>query len=239
MNSLDRLARRLGLDAAPPRFKEAFTHRSFAVEHRIDYDNQRLEFLGDAVLELILTEELFERYPEYREGELTKIRSFLVCEEMLASFARRLELGSCLELGRGEIETSGENRDSTLADLFEAMLGAVYLDCGMENARRIIRDLLRGLPGEPHQVLASLNPKGRLQELSQGRWNEAPRYSVLQVSGPPHSPRYLVEAAIRRFVAPGTGGSRKEAESAAAARLIPALENEINAPTPGKGKGRP
>ena len=226
MNSLDRLARALGFDEVPPHFKEAFTHRSFAVERRIDYDNQRLEFLGDAVLELILTEYLFVRYPACREGELTKIRSSLACEEMLAEFARRLELGSCLELGRGEIETRGKQRDSTLADLFEAMLGAVYLDCGLESARRLVEELLRQLPDDPLQVLATLNPKGRLQELSQAQWNETPRYAVLQVTGPPHSPRYLAEAKLRRFVAAGSGNSRKEAESAAAARLIAHLESD-------------
>ena len=227
MNSLDRLCRRLGFAEVPPHFKEAFTHRSFAVERRLGYDNQRLEFLGDAVLELILTEHLYHRYPDSREGELTKLRSSLVCEEMLAGFARRLELGSYLELGRGEIETMGKNRDSTLADLFEAMLGAIHLDCGMEAARRLIEELLREIPGDPRQVLATLNPKGRLQELSQAHWNEAPRYDVLQITGPPHAPRYLAEVKVRRFTAPGTGGSRKEAEIAAAAMLIPRLEQEF------------
>ena len=228
MNSLARLARRLGFDEVPPRFKEAFTHRSFAVERRIDYDNQRLEFLGDAVLELILTEYLFARYPDCREGELTKLRSSLACEEMLAEFARRLGLGAYLELGRGEIETRGKNRDSTLADLFEAMLGAIYLDRGMEAARRLVEEQLQEIPGDPRQVLATLNPKGRLQELSQARWNETPRYAVLQVTGPPHSPRYLAEAKLRHFTAPGSGNSRKEAESAAAAMLISRLEQEIS-----------
>ena len=228
MDSLLRLARALGFDEVPPHFKEAFTHRSFAVERRIDYDNQRLEFLGDAVLELILTEYLFVRYPDRREGELTKIRSSLACEEMLAEFARRLGLGACLELGRGEIETHGKNRDSTLADLFEAMLGAVYLDRGMESARHLVEDLLRQIPEEPHLALATLNPKGRLQELSQARWNETPRYAVLQVTGPPHSPRYLAEARLRGFTAPGSGNSRKEAESAAAAALIAHLESETS-----------
>ena len=228
MNSLDHLARRLGFDKTPPHFREAFTHRSFAVEHRISYDNQRLEFLGDAVLELILTEYLFVRYPDRREGELTKIRSSLACEEMLAEFARRLGLGAFLELGRGEIETHGKNRDSTLADLFEAMLGAIYLDRGMDSARRLVEELLSQTPEEPHQALATLNPKGRLQELSQARWSETPRYAVLQVTGPPHSPRYLAEARLRCFTAPGSGNSRKEAESAAAAALIAHLESETS-----------
>ena len=227
MDPLCRLARALGFDEVPPHFKEAFTHRSFAVERRIDYDNQRLEFLGDAVLELILTEYLYSRYPACREGELTKMRSSLACEEMLAAFARRLDLGAYLELGRGEIETRGKNRESTLADLFEAMLGAIYLDRGMETARQLVEEQLRQIPEDHRQVLATLNPKGRLQELSQARWNEIPRYTILQVTGPMHSPRYLAEAQLRKFTAPGTGSSRKEAESAAAAQLIAHLENEL------------
>jgi ribonuclease-3 len=202
-------------------------HRSFASEHKISYDNQRLEFLGDSVLELILTEYLFEHYPQYREGELTKIRSSLACEKTLAGFARKLSLGSYLFVGKGELESNAKHRNSTIADLFEAVLGAIFLDCGMEYAKKLVIPLIEELDEAPHAVLSTVNPKGRLQELSQANWNETPRYTVLNVSGPSHNPRYFVEVRVREFTACASGKSRKDAETKVAAQLTSYLEESV------------
>ncbi len=219
MNDAEELSRSLHLPGTAPHLTEAFMHRSYAVEHDIAYDNQRLEFLGDAVLEIIQTEFLFEQCPDATEGQLTKIRSALACESSLAAWARELELGRWLKVGKGEGDSGGAARRSTLADLFEAVLGAVYLDLGLEAARQFVLPLLRSGFDNPHELLLELNPKGRLQELSQHRWGKTPSYSVLSVCGPPHMPRYDVEVRVGGCVSIGNGDSRKEAESRAASRL--------------------
>ncbi|MCQ2378776.1 MAG: ribonuclease III, partial [Victivallaceae bacterium] len=139
MANLGRLREKLGFRSETPAYlAEALTHRSYAVEHGTRCDNQRLEFLGDAVLEIVLSEYLFSLYPDAPEGELTKMRSALARESTLAQIAAEMELGSFLKVGRGEAESGGERRASTLADLFEAVLGALYLDAGFDAARRFI-----------------------------------------------------------------------------------------------------
>ena len=211
--------RKLGLPGDAPHLAEAFTHRSYAVENGLDYDNQRLEFLGDAVLEIIQSEFLFKRCPDAPEGQLTKIRSALACEGTLAEWARQLELGDFLRMGKGEDYSGGAARRSTLADLFEAVLGAVYLDLGFAAAQQFVTPLLEASFSDPGELLLELNPKGQLQELSQRLYGRTPVYSILSVSGPQHLPHYDVEARVARFVAVGGGNSRKNAESAAAALL--------------------
>jgi len=228
VNEPEELLRRLGISGAAPHLAEAFTHRSYAVEHDIGYDNQRLEFLGDAVLEIVQTEFLFKRCPEATEGELTKLRSALACEAALASWARELGLGRWLKVGRGEDGHGGAARRSTLADLFEAVLGAVYLDLGIEAARAFVLPLLEAHVGDPGALLLELNPKGRLQELSQRICGKTPTYSVLAVSGPQHQPVYDVEARVAGCAAVGSGNSRKQAESQAAARLYRYLADDSN-----------
>jgi len=219
MNAARELSRHLGLPGTAPHLTEAFMHRSYAVEHGIDYDNQRLEFLGDAVLEIIQTEFLFRRCPDAPEGELTKLRSALACESALAEWARRLNLGEYLKVGRGEEDNGGATRSSTLADLFEAVLGAVYLDLGMESARAFVMPLLESSVGDPGELLLEINPKGQLQELTQRRCGKTPIYQVIGVFGPPHQPMFKVEARVGGWVAVGDGSSRKQAESRAAALL--------------------
>ena len=218
MNEETELARLLGLPGPAPHLAEAFMHRSYAVEHDLGYDNQRLEFLGDAVLEIIQTEFLFRRCPEAPEGELTKLRSALACEGTLAEWARRLGLGNHLKVGRGEVD-NGPARASTLADLFEAVLGAVYLDLGMTAARDFVLPLLESSVGDPGDLLLGINPKGQLQELTQRRFGRTPAYIVLGVFGPPHRPNFKVEVRAGGWAAVGDGGSRKQAESRAAAEL--------------------
>jgi len=219
MNEAGELSRRLRLPGTAPHLTEAFMHRSYAVEHQLDYDNQRLEFLGDAVLEIIQTEFLFRRCPDATEGQLTKLRSALACESALAEWSRQLRLGEFLKVGRGEEDSGGAARRSTLADLFEAVLGAVYLDLGMEAARGLVLPLLERSLGDPGELLMELNPKGQLQELTQRRFGKTPVYQVLGVSGPHHLPEFKVEVRVGGWVAVGDGTSRKLAESRAAAVL--------------------
>lgn len=214
------LARKLGFpETAYPLLKEALTHRTYAVEHHLAYDNQRLEFLGDAVLEILHTEYLYFRYPNMPEGDLTKVRSALACESTLAALARNQKLGEYLLIGNGEKECGGNDRDSTLCDLFEAVLGAIYLGCGYDAAKKYLKNLLETFYPDPQKLLISLNPKGLLQEFSQSRWHRTPEYRLLRSGGPQHCPFYEMEVRVNRFVALGAGNSRKQAEIHAAEKM--------------------
>lgn len=238
MSEFSKLEAKLGITFTDPDLcKEAFTHKSFAAEHDLKYDNQRLELLGDAVVQIILTEELFRRYPALQEGALTKIRSALVNQDSLARFARDLELGENLRLGRGEKEMNGHDRVSTLCDLFEALTGAIYLDQGLETARRFFLDTLNRLVPDPAAVLSDLNPKGSLQEFTQQLGKGVPRYKVLSVSGPDHKPVYEVEVSIQG-IEPETASAsnRKQAEGLAAGKLLTRLKQELNKQDKGNQK---
>ena len=218
---IEKLKRILKLDFKNPSLlKEALTHRTYAVENKLRYDNQRLEFLGDAVLEIILSEYLYSLYPEADEGVMTKMRSALAQQEAIAQVARSLELGSYMYIGRGEAASGGADRDSTLCDLFEALLGACYLDMGMAFARKFVLDLIAREFPAPHRMLAGVNPKGSLQEYTQHKFGYPPLYEVLSVSGPEHSPVYEVRVSAGDYSAAGQGGSRRLAEFQAAANLI-------------------
>ena len=218
---IEQLKRVLGIEFQNPHLlKEALTHRSYAVESKLAYDNQRLEFLGDAVLEIILTDYLFASYPEAAEGSLTKMRSALARQDSIAKLARRLGLGNYLYVGRGETGSGGAERDSTLCDLFEAVLGACYLDAGLETVRGKVLNLIREEFPAPHRMLAGLNPKGTLQEYTQHVMGFAPEYRILKIEGPEHSPVYKVEALAGTYRAQGSGGSRRQAEFAAAGAMI-------------------
>ncbi len=204
----------------------ALTHRSYAVEHQFNYDNQRLEFLGDAVLELALSDYLYKRYPEYDEGFLTRIRSVLACEGALAGLARHFSLGAYLLMGRGEIESGGAERESTLADLFEAVIGAMYLDGGWEQARNFIEKVLLEVYPDPAKLLTRSNPKGALQELAQRSYSIMPEYEVLNVTGPEHLPCFEVKVSLGSHSAIGSANSRKAAETIAASNLLQELESK-------------
>ena len=212
-----------------PVLREAVTHRTYAVEHGIRYDNQRLEFLGDAVLEIILTEYLFHLYEDLSEGDMTKIRAALSCESSLAKAARGLGLGDYLLIGQGEQDCCGNERESTLCDLFEAVLGAIYLCAGLEASRRFVLDRLERDCPDPKRLLLSINPKGQLQELVQSRWKRVPEYRLFRHGGPPHDPFFEVEVRVGNLVAPGRGGSRKQAEVDAAGKLAGFLHNRYGA----------
>lgn len=201
---------------------EALTHPSLAYEsQKPHFDNQRLEYLGDAVLQLIVTEELFRRFPDFPEGQMTKLRSRIVSRTALARFALAIELGDYVMLGRGEEASGGRKRASTLADAFEALIGAVFLDSGLDPARELV---LRICGSELRELVASQeerNPKGELQELLQAIQPTAPVYRIIGESGPDHRRVFQAEVVwVNRVLASGKGKSKKEAEARAAAEAL-------------------
>jgi len=198
--------------------EEALTHASLAkkLKHELQ-SNQRLEFLGDAVLQLTLSEVLFRLWAKADEGTLSKGRSRLVSTAALAHMARRMGLGAFLRMDRGEEANGGRDRDSILADAFEAIVGAVYLDGGMTACQELVGRLfapdLARLQAQPEDQ----NPKGRLQEKLQSLNREAPTYHVLETTGPDHERLFVVEVRWNgRVLGSGVGRSKKEAEAAAA-----------------------
>jgi len=197
---------------------EALTHPSLGHEtQRHHFDNQRLEFLGDAVLQLIFTEHLFQRFPSFSEGQLTKMRSRLVSREGLKIHAMSIGLGNYLMMGRGEESSGGRVRASALADAFEALVGAMYLDSNLEAVRRfLLREAEPDIQNLIHEPV-DVNPKGRLQELLQSLSPRSPSYSVVHQSGPEHQKNF--ESVVRWQnveLGRGIGKSKKEAEVAAA-----------------------
>lgn len=209
---------------------ESLTHRSFANENRtrVKGDNDRLEFLGDAVLDLIVAELIFANYPQLASGELTKLRSSVVNEGALATAARANGLGELLLLGVGERKTGGDGKDSLLADAYEALLAAVYLDGGIVAARRMVtRDLALAVCAESRTIGAQ-DHKSLLQEFCAKRHLSVPAYRVVERSGPDHATQYLVECALdSRVVGTGRGRSVKNAEQNAAAEALAALAQEF------------
>ncbi len=205
--------------------QEALTHPSYAVEKNIPYTNQRLEFLGDAVLDVVMAEHLFFRYPEANEGGMTKMRSALVCQDALVQVANDISLAAFMRVGNGERTEGGIARKSIVADALEALFGAVYLDGGMAALKEVCRTLFSARFPEPSQLIRKNNPKGELQEFSQAKWGETPQYTVCNISGPEHNPQYTVEVALHGYVAQGKACSRKAAEGVAARKLLRFLEN--------------
>ncbi len=206
----------------------ALTHTSFANEHAIKgEDNQRLEFLGDAVVGLVVAEALMIRLPQAAEGQLTSRRSALVKEESLAELARRVELGNALSLGHGEDKNNGRDRSSILADAVEAVIGAVYLDGGYEAARELV---LNWLGTKLEDVVDGSRPedvKTTLQEMFQARSEAVPQYQIVDEQGPDHAKIFEVEIKIgNNVLAKGRGRSKKEAEKDAAARALAAIKEQ-------------
>jgi ribonuclease-3 len=209
----------------PALLRLALTHPSVAHEHRTALEtNQRLEFLGDAVLQLVLTRELYDKFPGFGEGPLTKARAKLVNRRALAEHARQLGLGQFLILSRGEELHGGRQRPSALGDTFEAMLGALFLDGGFDPAREfILREFLPAF-GELSSIPILENPKGELQEFLQAISPEAPRYHVVSATGPDHD--RVFECTVHHAgaeLARGRGKSKKAAESEAALAALNTL----------------
>lgn len=197
---------------------EALTHPSLGHEaQRYHFDYQRLEFLGDAVLQLVITEYLFRNFRVEAEGQLTKLRSRLVSRDALKTYAAALDLGRYILMGRGEEASGGRERTSTLSDAFEALIGALYLDGGLEVAKVFIltqtRDELEKLAEEP----VDINPKGDLQELLQSISPHSPLYELVSQSGPEHEKTFISQVVWEDIVlGQGCGRSKKQAETAAA-----------------------
>jgi ribonuclease III len=203
----------------------ALTHPSLAHEMGGGQQhNQRLEFLGDAVLQLIITTRLFEQYPELGEGPLTQARAQMVNRTMLAQHGRKLDLGAHLVLSRGEESSGGRTRSSTIADAFEALIGAVYLDSDFRQTTEVVLALYREVLGEL-EVLPNLsNPKGELQELLQSTSPEPPRYELKSSTGPDHNRSFECAVTHRgQELGRGFGRSKKTAESAAAQSALDRL----------------
>ncbi|TWC34624.1 RNAse III [Pseudomonas sp. SJZ079] len=219
--SLGRLERQLGYS-----FKDqdlmvlALTHRSFAGRN-----NERLEFLGDAILNFVAGEALFERFPQAREGQLSRLRARLVKGETLAILARGFDLGEYLRLGSGELKSGGFRRESILADALEALIGAIYLDAGMEAARDRVLAWLTNEFDSLTLVDTNKDPKTRLQEFLQSRASDLPRYEVVDIQGEPHCRTFVVECqiALLNDKTLGQGASRRIAEQVAAAAALIAL----------------
>jgi ribonuclease III len=201
---------------------EALTHPSLGHEtQQRHFDNQRFEFLGDAILQLVITEHLFQRFGTAPEGQLTKLRSRLVSREALKQHAAALDLGRHLLMGRGEEASGGRSRPSTLADAFEALIGALYLDSGLETARTFILEQARGDLAQIESQPVDINPKGQLQELLQSISPESPVYELLSQSGPEHDKTFVVQAIWEGLVlGQGSGHSKKQAETAAALEAL-------------------
>ncbi len=223
-----RLEASLGLEFLDPEpLNRALVHKSFLNEQggQSADSYERLEFLGDAVVELTISTELFRRLPNLSEGELTKSRAELVCGESLARVARRLGLGHFLLLGKGEEANGGRRRDSILAAAFEAVVAAVYVDRDFDHASAfVLRAMSEELESFFQQGGPRENPKSRLQEHVQSQGMSTPRYRVVSTHGPDHNPTFTVEALVEdRVVGQGQGKSRADAERSAADNALNTL----------------
>lgn len=208
--------------ADPGLLARALTHRSAGAPH-----NERLEFLGDALLGMIVAEVLFQRWPRADEGALTRARAELVRESTLARIARRLDLGQKLKLGPGEMKSGGHRRDSILADALEAVIAAIYLDAGTEACRDAVLAWLEPELGELVVGKVEKDPKTRLQEWLQARQHPLPAYELVGESGSDHDKTFHVRCtlAVPGLSAEGEGGSRRAAEQQAAEKVLSLLDS--------------
>jgi ribonuclease-3 len=211
----------------PALLETAFTHSSYAHEKGLsasDY-NERLEFLGDAVLELTISDVLYQRFPSFTEGQLTKFRAGLVCEPTLAKLAAKMNVAPFLRLGKGEEATGGRQRDALAADAFEAMLGAVYLDAGIEKARAIIVTWFEPEILHLRDRFEFNDHKTFLQEALQKNSKEPVNYQITQEDGPDHDKTFTADVLLAgKILGTGSGKSKKEAEQAAAHAALQKLK---------------
>ncbi|MEZ5345031.1 MAG: ribonuclease III [Pyrinomonadaceae bacterium] len=218
----------------PKLLERALTHRSWANEKLKNGDadesrhlqNERLEFVGDSVLGLAVAEELYKKNPDLREGDLTLMKHHLVSSETLAKFARIMDLGGYMRIGRGEEKTGGREKQAILADTLEAVIGAIFFDTGYHSARRFIIELLSS-EFEKVTPKSSLDYKTLLQETLQGQKREAPKYEVVKTSGPPHNRKFTVKACWDNGTATGSGNTIKGAEMEAASIALDQIEGEV------------
>lgn len=224
--SRQRLLQRLGHSFSDSKLLDlALTHRSCG-----NHNNERLEFLGDSVLGVVISEYLYRQFPQAKEGDLSRVRSSLVKGTSLAQIARDLQLGECLNLGGGERKSGGHRRDSILADGVEAIIGAIYLDAGLEAARSCIETWLRPRLqklGEGSDIENSgKDAKTRLQEFLQSRGVKLPNYEITEISGEAHNQQFTIACTIELLKLPvtATGSSRRKAEQQAAEKALQLLQ---------------
>lgn len=204
------------------------THRSYLNEHRdVPEHNERLEFLGDAVLELIVSDYLYRKFADRAEGELTSFRSALVRTDSLAESAKKLKIGEYLRLSRGEEESGGREKDYLLANAFEAILGAIYLDKGYEKARDFVYRTLIPKLAEIVEYRLDIDNKTKIQELAQSEYKTTPTYEVIDEQGPDHDKTFTVVVKIDdKIIGKGTGSSKQKAEEKAAEVGIEYIESK-------------
>ena len=215
---LQALQKRLEHEFSNPRLlQQALTHRSFSADH-----NERVEFLGDSVLNLAVAGLLYERLSELPEGDLSRVRANLVKQETLHQLAVQIGLPTLIRLGEGEAKSGGQKRPSILADALEAVIGAVYLDAGFDKAAGLVRRLFQDVEINPHMEAIGKDPKTELQEWLQGRKMNLPIYRVVGTLGAAHKQTFDVECEISEFgrAERGMGGSRRAGEQAAAAVML-------------------
>jgi ribonuclease III len=210
----------------------ALTHRSYVNENPPSgaSDNERLEFLGDAVLGLCVSDLLMKKHADFDEGTLSKIRSLMVNEKPLADLAAQLGLGDCLLLGRGEEHSGGRAKESLLANAFEAVIAAIYLDSSFSKTKTLIRRLMKPLMNDQALAAQSFDYKTALQELCQKKYKSAPFYTLLAESGPDHDKIFEIEVAVGDSVREiGRGKSKKDAQKQAAQKAWESLHSENGA----------
>ena len=214
---------------------QALVHRSFVHENPLleQQDNETLEFLGDAVLSLTISHLLLTRFPDYREGDLSRLRSSIVNERELAGIAQRLQLGTYLKLGKGEELTGGRHKPSLLADSLEALLAAIYLDGGLQSVSDVVERLFHDFlePDQTEHPLRALDKdyKTQLQEIIQGRHKITPEYCLEAEDGPDHDKTFYMSVALDgRILARGSGKSKKEAQQEAARKALEGITEECH-----------
>lgn len=217
-----RLQERLGYAFEDSKLLDlALTHRSCGSNN-----NERLEFLGDAILSFVVAELLYQAEPDAHEGRLTRLRAHLVRRETLAGIARELELGEVLRLGPGELKSGGRRRDSILADAFEALVGAIYVDSDLTSCRAVLEGLYADRLERAAREVGLKDAKTRLQEALQGQGRALPQYTVVKLEGAAHDQSFTVECQVEGMARPvtGSGSSRRRAEQAAASRALEELD---------------
>jgi ribonuclease III len=230
MGNRDEIEKKLGIEFKNPKLlKTALTHRSYLNENRGKglKNNERLEFLGDAVLELIISAELFKKYPKKPEGELTAIRSAIVRTESLAEESRRLGIGEDILMSKGERDSGGDDKDFILANTYEALLGAMYLDQGLEVCEKFVKKTaMKKLKRVISQELF-IDPKTKVQELIQAKYKLTPTYILLKEDGPDHDKTFTVGIKVgNKVMTEGNGLSKQKAEEEAAQKAIDILEKK-------------
>lgn len=204
---------------------EALTHSSYSNENKSYEFNERLEFLGDSVLSIIISDYLFNKETELPEGELTKLRANIVCEESLSEVAINIKLGEYMLLGKGEEATGGRDRISILADAFEAVIAAIYLDGGIEEARKFVLNYMKEIIANSRKGKIFRDYKTHLQEVLQGRGESNIWYKLMDEKGPDHNKRFIMQVGINNEVlGTGEGKSKKEAEQSAAKIALDNME---------------